>query len=255
MQTATRELRNSTTFEKLLEVVLKTGNRLNMGTYRGGATAFKLDSLLKLSDVKGVDGKTTLLQFVVQEIMRKEAAAVAGDNLPDSTPSTPVGPPTPGLQGGGSGRSNSSNHMSSNVVLNLQSELANVKKAAILDADNLKSCGQKLVNGCEQIKLLLQQISDNSTSQNGDADLSYDPADDVFNKNMTAFVEQVGSEVAKLADDLNLAFEGAKRTNRYFNGQSPNDDKQPLKVFQVVSSFLVILEQVCKNVMPPPTKS
>ncbi|KAL0289261.1 UNVERIFIED_CONTAM: Formin-like protein 5 [Sesamum calycinum] len=61
---ACAELRKSRLFLKLLEAVLKTGNRMNDGTFRGGAQAFKLDTLLKLSDVKGIDGKTTLLHFV-----------------------------------------------------------------------------------------------------------------------------------------------------------------------------------------------
>ena len=59
-QVASEVLRNSRLFLKLLEAVLKTGNHMNDGTFRGGAQAFKLDTLLKLSDVKGVDGKTTL---------------------------------------------------------------------------------------------------------------------------------------------------------------------------------------------------
>ncbi|KAJ0090789.1 hypothetical protein Patl1_12862 [Pistacia atlantica] len=33
--------------------VLKDGNRMNVGTNRGDAHAFKLDTLLKLVDVKG----------------------------------------------------------------------------------------------------------------------------------------------------------------------------------------------------------
>jgi hypothetical protein len=49
-QVACQELRNNRLFLKLLEV-LKTGNRMNVGTFRGGAQAFKLDTLLKLSDV------------------------------------------------------------------------------------------------------------------------------------------------------------------------------------------------------------
>jgi len=76
-QVACKELRNSRLFLKLLEAVLKTGNRMNDGTFRGGAQAFKLDTLLKLSDVKGKDGKTTLLNFVVQEIIRSEGVRAA----------------------------------------------------------------------------------------------------------------------------------------------------------------------------------
>ena len=46
---------------------------MNVGTNRGEAKAFKLDTLLKLVDVKGTDGKTTLLHFVVHEIIRSES--------------------------------------------------------------------------------------------------------------------------------------------------------------------------------------
>ncbi|KAK7820098.1 formin-like protein 11 [Quercus suber] len=72
LEEACKELRSSRLFLKLLEAVLKTGNRMNVGTSRGGARAFKLDTLLKLAHVKGTDGKTTLLHFVVQEILLSE---------------------------------------------------------------------------------------------------------------------------------------------------------------------------------------
>ncbi|KAE8677285.1 hypothetical protein F3Y22_tig00111540pilonHSYRG00145 [Hibiscus syriacus] len=82
---ACKELKSSLLFLKPLEAVLKTGNRMNDGTFRGGAMAFKLDTLLKLADVKGVDGKTTLLHFGVQEIIRtEEAAALDAENLTTS---------------------------------------------------------------------------------------------------------------------------------------------------------------------------
>ncbi|KAI8005634.1 Formin-like protein 5 [Camellia lanceoleosa] len=77
LKIACTELKNSRLFLKLLEAVLKTGNRMNDGTFRGGAQAFKLDTLLKLSDVKGTDGKTTLLHFVVKEIIRSEGVRAA----------------------------------------------------------------------------------------------------------------------------------------------------------------------------------
>ncbi|KAL0663997.1 hypothetical protein Bca4012_100834 [Brassica carinata] len=57
-------------FVKLLEAILKARNRMNAGTARGNAHACNLTALLKLSvsDVKSVDGKTTLLNFVVEEV-------------------------------------------------------------------------------------------------------------------------------------------------------------------------------------------
>ncbi|KAH7663379.1 Formin FH2 domain-containing protein [Dioscorea alata] len=76
-EAACKELRSSHLFRKLLEVVLKTGNHMNVGTFHGGADAFKLDTLLNLSDVKGTDGKTALLHFAVQEIIRSEGVHAA----------------------------------------------------------------------------------------------------------------------------------------------------------------------------------
>ena len=77
LQAACAELRGRLLFLKLLEAVLKIGNRMNSGTYRGGAQAFNLNTLLKLADVKGTDGKTTLVHFVVQEIIRSEGKHIA----------------------------------------------------------------------------------------------------------------------------------------------------------------------------------
>lgn len=67
-----KELRNRGLFVKLLEAILKAGNRMNAGTSRGNAQAFNLSSLRKLSDVKSADGKTTLLHFIVEEVVRSE---------------------------------------------------------------------------------------------------------------------------------------------------------------------------------------
>ncbi|KAJ6431192.1 hypothetical protein OIU84_018645 [Salix udensis] len=52
LESGCKELRNRGLFIKLLEAILKAGNRMNAGTSRGNAQAFKLTSLGKLSDVK-----------------------------------------------------------------------------------------------------------------------------------------------------------------------------------------------------------
>ncbi|EFN59313.1 hypothetical protein CHLNCDRAFT_137684 [Chlorella variabilis] len=54
---ACRELQGCASFSKLLQA----------GTQRGAAAGFKLDTLLKLADVKGTDRKTSLLHFLVEE--------------------------------------------------------------------------------------------------------------------------------------------------------------------------------------------
>ncbi|KAI5677909.1 hypothetical protein M9H77_08859 [Catharanthus roseus] len=67
-----KELRARGLLLKLLEAIFKTGNRMNAGTSRGNAQAFNLNALRKFSNVKSTDGKTTLLHFVVEEVVRAE---------------------------------------------------------------------------------------------------------------------------------------------------------------------------------------
>lgn len=115
---------------------------MNDGTFRGGAQAFKLDTLLKLSDVKGTDGKTTLLHFVVQEIIRSEGVRAARtaresqsmssmktEDLADDSPNeTAEYYCTLGLH----------------VVSGLSNDLDNVRKAALIDADIVTATVAKL---------------------------------------------------------------------------------------------------------------
>lgn len=115
---------SSKLFLKLLEAVLKTGNRMNVGTARGGAMAFKLDTLLKLADVKGTDGKTTLLHFVVQEMIRSQK------------------PPTRAAEG-------------PDIVNGLAAELTNVRKTATVDLDVVTTSVSSLSHGLSRIKALV----------------------------------------------------------------------------------------------------
>lgn len=71
LQGAANDLMTCQDFQMLLEGVLAVGNHLNTGTHRGRAAGFRLDTLLKLADVKGSDKKTSLLQFVVREVLAR----------------------------------------------------------------------------------------------------------------------------------------------------------------------------------------
>lgn len=135
LEAACEELRNSRMFLKLLEAVLKTGNRMNVGTNRGDAHAFKLDTLLKLVDVKGADGKTTLLHFVVQEIIRTEGSRLSGEDQYDDAKCRKLG-----LE----------------VVSGLSSELSNVKKAAAMDSEVLCNDVAKLSKGIKNVGEVVQ---------------------------------------------------------------------------------------------------
>lgn len=57
-------------------MVLVVGNHLNGGSFRGAASGFKLNALLKLMDVKGRQKHTTLLHFVVTELLKTDEQVI-----------------------------------------------------------------------------------------------------------------------------------------------------------------------------------
>ncbi|XP_019186278.1 PREDICTED: formin-like protein 11 isoform X2 [Ipomoea nil] len=162
LEDACKELRSSRLFLKLLEAVLKTGNRMNVGTIRGGARAFKLDALLKLADVKGTDGKTTLLHFVVQEIVRSEGLKVSESimgKIEQRTKSKNIKHDS---------REEDYRRMGLDLVSGLSTELCNVKKTATIDLDVLANSVSNLSAGITSIRsLVLKDLADEMKLQVG----------------------------------------------------------------------------------------
>ena len=78
---AALELKGCARFVTVLEGILAVGNHLNGGTYRGQARGFRLETLLRLTDVKAVDRKTSLLHFVAKELKKSapEVEFLAGE--------------------------------------------------------------------------------------------------------------------------------------------------------------------------------
>lgn len=233
MQVACGKLKNSRLFLKLLEAVLKTGNRMNDGTYRGGAQAFKLDTLLKLSDVRGTDGKTTLLHFVIQEIIRSEgirAIRIARESqsisslksdesvLEESIPESPKHLRTRGLL----------------VVSQLSTELKDVKKAAIIDADSLAASVAKLENSLVKARELL---STEMTSMDEDSK---------FSGALAGFVQQMEEEVEWIAKEEKRITALVENTADYFHGNAGKSEG--LRLFVIVRDFLLMLDKACMEV-------
>jgi hypothetical protein len=70
------QVMKSEKLQELLEMVLNIGNIMNQGTRTGGASGFKFDSLLKLTQTKSSDGKTTVLDFLVNVFVSKNQREV-----------------------------------------------------------------------------------------------------------------------------------------------------------------------------------
>ncbi|KZV17528.1 formin-like protein 5, partial [Dorcoceras hygrometricum] len=239
LEAASTELRKSRLFLKLLEAVLKTGNRMNDGTFRGGAQAFRLDTLLKLADVKGIDGKTTLLHFVVQEIIRSEGIRAAraakesrslssfksDDFLEDSIQESDDHFQSKGLQ----------------VVSGLGSELENVRKAAVLDADSVTGTVARLGHTLVKTRNFLNSEMKNVSEENG------------FYQALKSFVQNAEVDIMWLLEEEKRIMALVKSTSDYFHGSAGKDEG--LRLFVIVRDFLIILEKVCKELQSAPPKS
>ncbi|KAI3503020.1 hypothetical protein L1887_31455 [Cichorium endivia] len=216
LEAASEELKNSRLFLKLLEAVLRAGNRMNVGTNRGEATAFKLDTLLKLVDIKGTDGKTTLLHFVVQEIIRSEVGN--SDSKPESYPTFNEGTfKKQGLQ----------------IVGGLSRELGHIKKAAGMDSDVLSGYVSKLETGLQKIRLTGHETEETEGN---------------FFDSMRGFLNEAEIEIAKIKIDEKKALGCVKEVTQYFHGDTAKEGVYPLRIFTIVRDFLGILDHVCKEV-------
>ncbi|RYQ80911.1 hypothetical protein Ahy_Scaffold1g106994 isoform C [Arachis hypogaea] len=222
LEAASEELRNSRLFLKLLEAVLRTGNRMNVGTNRGDAKAFKLETLLKLVDIKGTDGKTTLLHFVVQEIIRSEDG------------------------GGESANGSVQNQMDSKfnedefkkqglqVVAGLSRDLSNVKKAAGMDSDVLSSYVSKLETGLDKVRLVLKYEKPDTQGN--------------FFNSTKQFLKYAEEEITRIKADEKKALFLVKEVTEYFHGDAAKEEAHPFRIFMIVRDFLNILDLVCKEV-------
>ncbi|KAJ0080276.1 hypothetical protein Patl1_22533 [Pistacia atlantica] len=224
---ACKELRSSRLFLKLLEAVLKTGNRMNVGTIRGGAKAFKLDALLKLADVKGTDGKTTLLHFVVQEIIRSEGIRVSDSimgkiNQRNKTKTVEE-------------REEDYRRMGLDLVSGLSTELYNVKKTATIDLDVLASSVSNLSEGMNKLQHLVQN------------NLSLDDKSGNFVHSMNAFLMYAKRNIKALQEDESRVMLHVKEITEYFHGNVGKDEANPLRIFVIVRDFLGMLDHVCKE--------
>lgn len=225
---ACNDLRESRLFLKLLEAVLKTGNRMNDGTYRGGAQAFRLDTLLKLSDVKGTDGKTTLLHFVVEEIIRSEGIrTVRNKRASRSTSSV-------NINEGGEESEEHYHSVGLQVVSGLSTELADVKKAALIDGDALTSAVSKLGHSLVKTQDFLDKDMKNLVEESE------------FQRSMERFMVNARKEVVWMVEEEKRIMTLVKSTADYFHGNAGKDEG--LRLFLIVRDFLIILDKVCKEV-------
>lgn len=189
---------------------------MNDGTNRGDARAFKLETLLKLVDIKGTDGKTTLLHFVVQEIIRSQGSEVSDPN-----------------QNTYKFKEEEFKKQGLEVVSGLSKELGSVKKAAGMDSDVLSSYVSKLEMGLQKVRSVMQQ---------------HEGQDGKFFDGMREFLNEAVGEISRIKGEERKALSLVKEVTEYFHGDAVKEEAHPFRIFVIVRDFLSILDNVCKDV-------
>ncbi|XP_076934552.1 formin-like protein 8 [Bidens hawaiensis] len=229
LEMACKELRTRGLFVKLLEAILKAGNRMNAGTSRGNAQAFNLNSLLKLSDVKSSDGKTSLLHFVVEEVVRLEGKRCMinrNHSLRNSTVN---------LMSDAS-RSKDYIMLGLPIVGGISSEYSHVKKAAGIDYNALMTSCEKLSDRLDEIMKTLEEC-DGGGGWRG------------FLREMEKFVERAEREIHDLRREQERVIEIVKRTNEYYHvGGSKDKGKKQFQLFVIVKAFLEMVDKACVDI-------
>ncbi|RID40928.1 hypothetical protein BRARA_J00932 [Brassica rapa] len=239
LEVACQELRGSRLFLKLLEAVLKTGNRMNDGTFRGGAQAFKLDTLLKLADVKGTDGKTTLLQFVIQEIIRTEGRRAAR-TIRESQSFSSVKTEDLMAEEASEEMEDSYRNLGLQKVSGLSSELEHVKKSANIDADGLTGTVLKMGHALSKARDFVNSEMKSSGEVSG------------FREALEDFIQNAEGSIVSILGEEKRIMALVKSTGDYFHGKAGKDEG--LRLFVIVRDFLIILDKICKEVKGKPVK-
>lgn len=222
LELACRELGTRGPFLKLLEAVLKAGNRMNAGTARGNALGFKLSALDKLYDVKSTDGKTTLLHFIVEQVIRSE-----GRRLSNSRPPTQ-------LDFGSATENEEEKEFLSLGLLelgSLRTELSNVRKAATVEYESFINMCSSLSSCAAEIRNLVSSCDEGERGQ--------------FLREMKQSLEGCDGELKVVGEEQARVMELVKRTMEYYQvGASKDNERNPLQLFIIIKNFLDMVDRV-----------
>jgi hypothetical protein len=219
-----KELRSQGVFLKLLEAVLKAGNRMNDGTSRGNAQAFNLNSLRKLNDVKSNNGKTTLLHFVVEEVVLSEGkrAVLNRNNSLNRNNATNVVSEER--------REREYKMLGLSIVGGISSEFSNVRRAANLDYKSLFGSISELSIKLNEIKELVSQCEN---GENGN-----------FVKEMNYFIGNAEKELKLVREKQTIVLQILSKTTQYYEC-SKEKEENDLQLFGIVKDFLRMVDHVC----------
>ncbi|GAU29251.1 hypothetical protein TSUD_392000 [Trifolium subterraneum] len=223
-----KELRSQGVFLKLLEAVLKAGNRMNDGTSRGNAQAFNLNSLRKLNDVKSNNGKTTLLHFVVEEVVLSEGKRAVLNRNNSLNRNNALSQATNVVSE--ERREREYKMLGLSIVGGISSEFSNVRRAANLDYKSLFGSISQLSIRLNEIKELVLQCENGERGN--------------FVKEMNYFIGNAEEELKLVREKQTIVLQILSKTTQYYEC-SKEKEENDLQLFGIIKDFLRMVDQVC----------
>ncbi|KAK9087861.1 hypothetical protein Syun_030255 [Stephania yunnanensis] len=208
LKIACQELRNSRMFQKFLQAMVNIRDRVNVADEAG---TFELETLLKLINAEGPDGKTILLNFVIKEITRDEG--IQDDDV-------------------------ELGKLKWNVIDDINMELINVKKAAEMDSFALINDVSELVCGIKNVGEVVRLNEATGSKESNQR----------FSESMNKFLKKAEGHITRIQAHQSAAFFLVEEVTAYFHVNSAKKLADPFIIFKVVSDFLSILNQACKEV-------
>jgi formin 2 len=203
-------MRSSRLLHKVREAVMNFGNFMSINAGSPSSHGLEPNTVLKIVDVKGADGKAALVQFIVQEILKPEGYDLMQHQCRKH-----------GLE----------------VVSKLASELSNTKKAASIDivmlSRSVSELGVRLGKVHDVLRLNSMVTSAESARR--------------FHNSMSTFLRQAEEEILKLQSQESICLSSVKELVEYFHGGSANDEAHMLRIFAGVREFLAMLDRICRE--------
>lgn len=242
LELSCKELRARGIFLKLLEAILKAGNRMNAGTARGNAQGFNLNALRKLSYVKSTDGKSTLLHFVVEQVIYSEGKRCANNqnHIFGNSSSRIINNDDDQEFGSKTTTEDVDKEylmlLGLPIVGGLSTEFSNVKKAATIDYENFIGMFSDLTTRVNDIRQLVS-LCGSSNERSG------------FVKEMKGFLEECEEELKVVREEQTRVMQLVKRTTEYYQaGASKDKGTDPFNLFGIVKDFLGMVDQACIDI-------
>ena len=217
VEKACDELSNSVKLRKLFGIVLNVGNRLNTAgpSDKGKASAFSIQSLLKLNQAKAFDNKTTFLQYVVLVVQRNNEKLL---NFKDDLPTVAKADKIYWDQ-------------CINELEEMETQLEIVRKLALHDASSKK-------NIYALPKKKDAQDDDDSDNLNIDEDMSLEEEVSLLRSTKIGiFALGAIKKVSQLRERVDISKEKFCRLLEYFGEDGDNAKMDVHELFAIINSF------------------